>query len=165
MESILKFGNLLFIVIGLVVGYYAKVLIQKLQSKEILKQILYKEKITAYRQLLDSATELERLLLNDPKYINMSKADIEKAVYEFQFSIGKNSHILSLDSYDSLYLFGVEARKVLNKKTEPISLAAPYGKITISIRKDLGTKELSRELLDLYLKFPAISFAKSKNEN
>lgn len=161
--------DLLFKLGFFILGGVAVLIYQFFQTKEELKQILYKEKLVLYEQIVNCVHDL---ILEIDNYLSDKARDklttLAGAINQLQrLTIRKN------------YLYNEKIYSVLKELSEDASKAFSYtvhtnkaeGEfdfkklkekpfltlITNLIRNDLGIKELSADLSNLYSKFPIAS--------
>lgn len=148
-----------------ILGGFTVIIYQYYQSKEVLKQIIYKEKLDFYSRMIGISADLQFDLLGVPNLSEENKKKIRKGILELQHLILKSAHIISFDAYDQFMDYGFNARRTMNNETSEDKMSKSFGECIKSVRKELGIKILSKEIEELYSKFPIGSLLKSKNKN
>ena len=145
-----------------ILGGVAVLIYQLFQSKEVLKQTLYKEKLTIYDQVVKCVTDLSSEIRS---YYTGQEEDRQKlkiALLGLYKLMAEKSYLMPDELYNLVINF---SKSAYNCKTvednKKLFEQLFYDKIVNEIRSDLGIKELSSDLLNLYSKFPTPSLLKS----
>jgi len=153
----------IFTLFAFIIGILSTLVFQYYQSKEVLKQTLYKEKLDTYRKLLhlfNRVVENLYYLNNDPSLASDNGGrlvlDLQLFLADNMFLI--NPEILSLCSnFTKKYLAASNSREYdeLVKQDYAINLQK-------EITKDLGIDTLIKEVSELYGGLPALSLGLKK---
>ena len=152
---------------GIIIGIISTLVFQYYQSKEILKQTLYKEKLTVYKQLLILFNRISTnsyLLNSNPSLV---KEDVGKPVLDLQYFLADNIFLINPDIYSICKNF---ISRFLESYTQNdykslIREDFPF-RLNNEINKDLGIGTLSKELSELYNGLPAMRLTfKKTNED
>lgn len=151
--------------ITFLIGLATAFVILHYQSKEVLKQILYKEKLSNYKELIAKALELTILIDVYSRNLKENEEKLNHAALAFATFLFTIMHLVptNLGKVCAEYIAGVLAAKC-PEEFEALSNSYPFNKIADIIRDDLGIDKLSEGLVDLYSKFPVGSLLKSKNK-
>lgn len=147
--------------ITFLIGLIAAFTFQYFQSKEVLKQTLYKEKISAYKTTAVALSDVYMTIIQFSHSPDQYRNDLSNQVLGFLQTLILNFYLLPKDFFDlssKLLETLVDLDNLnINESFNTIASIIDY------VRDDMGVDKLSGEITDLYSKFPAISLMKSKN--
>ncbi len=151
--------------IGIIVGIISTLVYQVYQSKESIKQTIYKEKLIIYEKLMKShayiGLELSKSVDDKP---TPDMNSLSKNNLEFFILINTYAHLLPRNILLSCFNFSFF---LLGKtKIDKTDLQLIYdnnlnSNIYNDIREDLGMENLTKELNELFVSYPTLKIKKN----
>lgn len=130
--------EIVILIVTFIVGLYANILYQKLESKEVIKQNLHKEKLQLYLKINKSISQAAI----QPTYTSQT---VGKYIEETSALLVNNGLIFPNDVIVLISRFTVNFQEFL-KTSNDFDVMGEATKVITAMRKDLGIEKLSYEL-------------------